>query len=198
MEQRARKFVERATRYVLRPTDRSDMRFSLEHSQGAGGIEHTLLINLSESGAAFVVHHEFAPKIGDRIKVEIPIPQGDRIAWWGRVVRTQVFQSRIWFLRSGFDEENRVLVALRFEKMPEPFTRELRRGLNKSILRAMRDQQYLSLSYYQKYFIENFWRIMLWVGVTLSALAAMWFLTQPSNNYDPNRGDPWVERFKIF
>lgn len=198
MAERAKKFVERAPRYVLRPQDRSDMRFSLEHSHGAGGIERTLMINLSETGAAFVVEHSNAPKIGDRIKVEVPIPQGDRVAWFGKVVRTSVFQPRGWFTRGGFEAEDRVLVALTFEEMPEQHTRAIRRGLNKSFLRAVRDQEYRTWNYYRAAIVENIWTVLLYAAVATAAFGMLYYLTRPSANYDEKRGAPWGERFKFF
>ncbi len=198
MNQRARKFVQRAPRYVLRPQDRKDMRFSLEHTFGQGGIENTLLLNLSESGAAFVIEKNHAPKLGDRIKVEVPIPQGDRIAWWGHVVRTSFFEPRGWFKRDGFDQESRVVVAINFDELPEPHSRALRRGLNRSFMQAMRDQKYVTWNYYRSAATEHFWKIFLYSLLTFIVLGSIWLLAQPSSNYDAKRGAPWGERFKFF
>lgn len=174
------------------------MRFSLEHTVGAGGIEHTILLNLSETGAGFVVERQFAPKVGDRIKVEVPIPQGDRIAWWGEVVRTSAYQPRGWFKNDGFNAENRVFVALHFEALPEPHSRDLRRGLNRSFIRAMRDQKFRNVNYYYSVFLENFWRFLLLAFLTAVVFGTLYALTLPSSTYDPKRGAPWGERFKFF
>jgi hypothetical protein len=194
----ARKFIQRAPRYVLRPQDRKDMRFSLEHSVGEGGIEHTFLVNLSETGAAFVINHGMAPKVGDRIKVEVPIPQGDRIAWWGQVVRTSVYRPRGWFNNDRFHTNEHTLVALHFDSLPEPHTRSIRRGLNRSFMQAMRDQKYVTADYYTSFLREHFWMLMLYAALTIAVFGAMYYLSLPSANYDAKRGAPWGERFKFF
>jgi hypothetical protein len=197
MDSSARRFVSRAPRYVLRPDDRHVMRFGLEHTQGKGGIEETLLLNLSESGIAFLVNRGVEPRIGDRIKVEIPVPQGDRIAWWGHVVRTSLYDPQGWFQRDRFKGEAKVLVALRFEELPEPHTRAIRRGLNRSFMKAVRDQQFRSWQYYQTLLVENFWQAMLYVALTSLLVGFIYWFTLPSSNYDAKRGAPWGERFKF-
>jgi hypothetical protein len=77
-----RKFVPRAPRYILRPNDRKNMRFSLEDTVGPAGIEETILMNLSQTGVAFLTNGAARIEVGERIKVEIPIPSGEQIAWW--------------------------------------------------------------------------------------------------------------------
>jgi hypothetical protein len=197
MTEALRKFVQRAPRYILRPQDRKDMRFSLEHTIGQGGIESTLLLNLSETGVAFVVDQSIAPKVGDRIKVEVPIPQGDRIAWWGNVVRTGVFEPRGWLKRDRFHNDSRIFVAVAFDELPEQHSRALRRGLNRSFLQAMRDQKYLTLNYYFKAIAENIFKILLYTLLTAAVIGFIYYFTLPSSNYDPNRGTMWGERFKF-
>ena len=198
MPNQAKQFVQRAPRYILRPQDRADMRFSLEHTSGKGGIENTLLINLSESGVAFIMNRVHAPRIGDRIKVEVPIPQGERIAWWGNVVRTTLFEPSGWFKNDGFEGDPRVIVAIRFDELPEPHSRALRRGLNRSFMQTMRDQEFRTLRYYRGFFIEHFWKIVLYSFLSLMLVVTIYLLSQPSGNYDAKRGSQWGERFKFF
>jgi len=199
MGEALRKFVPRAFRYVLRPQDRNGMRFSLEHSRGTGGIERTTLLNLSESGVAFLMSPGMEPHVGERIKVEIPIPNGEQIAWWARVVRVQEHQSRSWFAsnKANFHEQPQIFVALRFEELPEPHTRALRKGLEQSFMKAMRDQHYRNWLYYRAYVLHNIWRWTLYSVLTAAALGFIYYFAQPSANYDKDRGALWGDRFKF-
>src|ERR1700733_8248261 len=101
----ARQFIPRAPRYVLKPQDRNILRYSLQNTMGKGGVETTLLVNLSETGAAFLVNRGAEPRLGERIKVEIPIPKGEQIAWWGHVVRTSLYEPRGWFSGDKFHSD---------------------------------------------------------------------------------------------
>jgi len=191
-------FIQRAPRYVLRPTDRSTMRFSFQNTQGAGGIESTLLINLSETGVAFLVNRGGEPRLGDRVKVEVPIPQGETIAWWGSVVRINLYEPRTWFGRDQFMEHPKVMVALRFEELPEQHTRAIRRGLNRAFLKAMREQQYKTLDYYKTLLSENWIQALVYFALTAFLVLFIYWFTLPSDTYDAKRGAQWGDRFKFF
>ena len=195
-----RPFIPRAPRYVLRPQDRHVMRFSLENTSGPGGIEQTILINLSETGIAFLVNPGKEPRLGERIKVEIPVPSGDQIAWWARVVRTSEFEPRGWltFGRDRFQDDHKILVALAFEPLPEGHSRAIRKGLNASFMQAMRDQQYITWLYYKAHVVEKGPRIGLYLALTLLTVLFIWWFSQPDGKYDAKRGTQWGERYLHF
>jgi hypothetical protein len=199
MAERLRRFIPRAFRYVLRPQDRKTMRFSLDGSHGGADISETILINLSETGVAFVVSSGAGLEINERIKVEIPIPEGEQIAWWGRIVRLQAFEPTGWQARSrAFDgDDTRVLVAIRFDELPDGHTRAIRKGLERSFMQAMRDQQYRNWLYYRTYASHYVWKVA--IGFVLLAATAwfLWYFSQPSSNYDGEKGAPWGERYKF-
>lgn len=192
-----RKFVPRAFRYVLRPQDKHVMRFSLENTQGAAGIEQTPLINLSETGVAFLVNPDTPIRLGDQIKVEIPVPASEQIAWWGRVVRVQEYEPETWlFAKDPFRDEPKVLIGVRFEGLPEGHSRAIRKGIEQSFMRAMREQQYRNWLYYRTLALQNIGKAVLFAALSVAFLGVMWLVTRPSGNYDADKGAPWGERFK--
>lgn len=198
MDNHAKKYVQRAPRYLLRSGDRKTMRFSLQHMVGPSAIEETVLLNLSETGAAFLVPKGQMFHIGDVIKVEIPVPSGDQIAWFGRIVRIEEYEPRTWnFSGDPFKEERKYMIALRFEDLPAPHSRALRKGIEASIMQAMRDQQFRTLQYYKLSFIKNIFKITAYLVLTVLAIAFIYYFSQPSKNYDSKRGAPWGERFKF-
>lgn len=198
MSEKLRKFVARAPRYLLRPQDHNVMRFSLEHTGGAGGIEQTILIDLSETGVAFLISPEIEPKLGERLKIEIPVPAGEQIAWWGRVVRIQEYEPRDWFRRNDpFVAANKILVAVKFEALPEVHTRAIRRGLEKSFMQAMRDQQYRTSMYYKTLLSQYTLQAIIYFLLTAFAVGFIYWFTIPDAKYDAKRGTLWGERFKF-
>ncbi len=198
MDSVLRKFVQRAPRYILRPQDRNVMRFSLENTLGTSGIEQTTLINLSESGLAFLAAPGTQIEIGERIKVEIPIPGREQIAWGARVVRIQDQETKSWRNKSdAFTENPSLLVALRFEPLPHEHTSEIRKGIEQSFLQAMREQRSKNLLYYKVLLNHRLFPILGYIALTLLAFYLLYWLAQPDENYDGKRGAPWGQRFKF-
>ena len=192
-----RQFKNRSFRYVLRTADNADMRFSLQSTQGAAGIEKTRLIDLSETGMSFLLGPTADVVVNERIKVEIPVPAGEQIAWWARVVRIEQYQPR----GSSFDEfgeEPPIKVAVRFETLPEAHARAIRQGLERSFMRAMRDQQYRNWLYYRTIALQNLWKAAVIVALTAFVIGFIYYFSLPSANYDAEKGSPWGERFKLF
>jgi hypothetical protein len=138
-------------------------------------------------------------KIGDTIKVEVPIPSGDQIAWFARVVRIQEYDDRSWFSRRHSESSvDQIMVGLKFEELPEPHSRAIRKGIEQSFLKALQDQQVRRVLYYKAYFFQNIVPILGYAALILAAVGLIYALTRPSDNYDAKRGAPWGERFKFF
>ncbi len=197
MGEKIRRFVPRAARYVLRPGDTAQMRFSLFKHHGSGGIEETILINLSETGAAFLVDNGHAPALGEKIKVEIPIPHGETIAWFGRVVRVQEYQTSRWSSpkKDPFQPKPKIMVGLVFEELPEGHSRALRRGIEQSFMQAVRDQNYRNLTYYKTWIMHHVPRAAFYILLAAAAFGFIYYFTLPDSKYDAKRGAPWGERF---
>lgn len=198
MGEKIRRFVNRAPRYVLRSADRNVMRFGLANLMGPAHIERTVLLNLSETGAAFVTDAHSDVQIGDVIKVEIPIPSGDQIAWFAKVVRIQEYDDQSWFSAGEMSlTKEQILIGLRFEELPEPHTRAIRKGIEQSFLKALKDQQVRKVLYYRALLLQNLVPILFYVALSLAAFGLLYAWTRPSANYDEKRGAPWGERFKF-
>jgi hypothetical protein len=147
---------------------------------------------------AFLVSPGAEPKLGDRIKVEVPIPGGEQIAWWGRVMRIQEFEPRNWFFKKDpFIEDHKIVIGLRFESLPEPHTRAIRRGLEKSMMQAMRDQHYRNWLYYKTVVTQNLAQALLYLALSAALVGFIWYFSQPDAKYDAKRGAPWGDRFKF-
>src|SRR5690606_17849126 len=84
-----KKFVSRAPRYTLRPNDNHFMRFA--HKEDSGHVYTTRFVDISLTGLAFITDRENAPFIYDMIKIEIPLPGGQQVAWWAKVVRIEEY-----------------------------------------------------------------------------------------------------------
>lgn len=193
-----RKFIPRAPRYILRPQDRKDMRFSLQSTVGKGGIEQTIMLNLSESGVAFMVAPGTDMHMGEYVKVEIPIPNGEQIAWWGRVVRIQEYEPSYWsFRKDEFREKPRIIIGLKFEDMPDPHGHAIRKGLEQSFLKAARDQRFSKAIYYKAFFSQYTMRVALCILLTALTIGFIYYFSLPDAKYDAKRGTPWGERFKF-
>lgn len=198
MGENLRRFVPRAFRYVLRAQDRKVMRFSLDEEQGPSGIAQTYLLNMSETGLAFLVSNKASVHLNERIKVEIPIPNGDQLAWWGRVVRVEEYEPSQWlFSKDPFTDNTQTMVGVRFDELPEGHSRAIRKGIEASFMQAMRDQQFRNWLYYRT--VARTYVFKALVAVLLLGLTAtfLWYFSKPSANYDPVKGAPWGERFKF-
>jgi hypothetical protein len=199
---RLHKFIARSPRYVLRPQDRNSMRFSLENTHGFGGIESTFLINLSETGVAFLVEPGQQPLMGDRIKVELPVPgtENEQIAWWATVRRIENYEPTSWYIgnrANPFLENPKILVALHFEQLPEGHARLIRRGLKQSFLQAMREQRYHNWAYYRTLWLGTGLRFVLYALLTAAAFGFIYWFSLPDAKYDAKRGTPWGDRYKF-
>lgn len=199
MSESAKRFVPRAARYVLRPQDRNIMRFGLEDNVSGTHVRQTLLVNLSETGAAFITDSVRGISLGERIMVEIPVPQGDQIAWWGTVIRMQEYLPKRWFgKKDSFFDEPKMLVAIRFDRLPEGHTRAIRKGIETSFLQALREQRHRTWLYYQTLAIKYGLQFIAYIILTVLALGFIYYFSLPSANYDEKRGTLWGERFKFF
>src|SRR5262249_35593347 len=155
-------------------------------------------LNMSETGIAFLVEPDSRIRVGEKIKVEIPIPSGDQIAWWGRIVRTQEYEPRDWIFGSDpFKGQKKIMVAVTYDELPDCHTRTIRKGIQDTFMKAMREQQCRNWLYYRTVALQRLWQVLLFTVLIGGVVAFFWYFSRPSENYDPNRGAPWGERFKF-
>lgn len=196
MSDGVRKFIPRAPRYVLRPNDRHIVRYSTEGDRSMVSVNRTVLVNISETGAAIEMDLNSCPHLGEVLKVELPIPGGDQVAWFARVVRTQLKKQNWW--AKGENEPEKVVVALKFEDLPDGHRRSIRKGLDERFLEELRERRARQLLYLKGLWIAHTWKILAWVAAALTAGAVIYFLARPTASYDPKYGTPWGQRFQFF
>jgi hypothetical protein len=191
-----KKFVSRAPRYVLRPEDKHLVRYSRDRGVGPTHVHQTKLVNLSETGLAILIDASGAPRVGERMKVELPVPNAEQIAWFALVVRVEIQESS-WFSRNEFEDE-KVLVALRFESLPPGHRAMIRSGLEDRFQDELRERRRKQALYFRAIFMEHFWKVLMYLVGTVIVVGILYALSRPTENYDPERGSPWGQRFQFF
>lgn len=195
MGQAIRKFVARAPRYVLRPHDNQMLRFSSNSDQNRS--YSTKLMNVSETGLAFLIDRGSSPHIGEFIKVEFPIPGGEQIAWFAKVQRLEEFTHHPWWSsKLNLEHRGDIIVGVHFHEMPEGHRAAIREHLEARFREESRERKGAIVRWAYDLLQTYGWTAMMYVLATLFAAALMYFITQPSANYDANRGAPWGQRFK--
>ena len=157
MSQTLRKFVPRASRYVLRPGDSQVLYFTHENEHGR---KHaTRIVNISSTGIAFLVEKSDAPSIGEHIKIEFPIPGGEQAAWWAKVVRMEAYSDNPWWdSKDSHESHHQVLVGLMYIDLPEGHRKAIQKGLHHRY-QELKKQYYLEWARdLKEVLLGNFWK----------------------------------------
>lgn len=182
---------------MLQPSDNQLMRFSSDKSPGS--IFKTKLVNLSETGAAFLVDHSLSPKIGDIVRVELPIPGHNQIAWMGRLVRMEAYSNQSWWSDPDpFADDEKLLVAIHFEELPSGHQKAIKAGLEKRFLEELRERRRRQQIYLSSWILTHAVKVVGYFLLSLACFGILYYLSRPSENYDAKRGAPWGQRFKVF
>ncbi len=194
----ARKFVVRAPRYTLQPGDNRYIRF--ERQDEYGNTHTTIFVDISTTGLAFVIDREQAPHLSDLIKVEIPLNDGQSVAWWARVVRVEEFALKKWYMKNeNFVGNNPVLVAVQFQNLPVGHTVIIRKALDEKFKEVFRVHRRQKLSRQLAFLREYGVRIALYVCLVAAAFWFLWYFAQPSPTYNPKDGGAlWGYRYPQF
>tara|TARA_Y100000817_G_scaffold261155_1_gene215526 strand:+ start:32 stop:712 length:681 start_codon:yes stop_codon:yes gene_type:complete len=189
------KFVPRATRFVLRPEDN---RLLLYKPQPRLAPTHsTEILNISATGVAFVTERDIAPKLGEIIKMEFTIPGGEKIAWFGRVVRTEEFEARTWMRTSfGHPSLDQIIIGIHFENMPETQKDKLSKGISKRIHQLQSNNRKRHLAHFLKFAKTYALQALVYLACTITCFGLLWWMSRPTDNYSAERGSPWGQRFK--
>jgi hypothetical protein len=190
----ARKFVARAPRYTLQPADNRYIRFA-RHDE-SGKTETTIFVDISTTGLAFITDRENSPHLSDLIKVEVPLKDGQSVAWWARVVRIEEYDHKKWYMkRETFAGQNPVIVAVTFHELPVGHSEAIRRTVNQKFTELFKTQRRIKMNRYFFYLLEQFWKILFYVGLLAAAVAFLWYLALPDAHYDSKKGAPWGQRY---
>lgn len=195
MEQTARKFINRAPRYILRTTDNQMLRFAAHDDSHRS--HTTRFINISETGLAFLIDRSSCPNIGEFIKLEFPVPGGEQIAWFGKVVRIEEYNPHPWWSdKKNEDPTSEIVVGVRFHDLPEGHKRSISSHLQEKFKQLYKDKQIAAYQLMIRFFVENLWKMFIYSLAAALAAGILYFLSLPTATYDAKHGSPWGQRFK--
>ena len=191
MADAARKFKDRAPRYVLNAGDEKIVRVA-SRDRKKNQIYQMEIVDVSETGMAFIVNWNYLPQIGEVLKVEFPVPGEQRkVAWFAKVMRLENHNERPPEMRhfSG------IKVGVEFIDMPKGHMRTLKAGLSRKTHERLHSQKALLNTHKRREWI----RTALQVCFLLAAVYGFyWFIqayTKPDLNYDSKNPVNWGERF---
>lgn len=113
---------------------------------------HTRIINLSESGMAFLVPYLTAPQEGEEIKVEFSAPNTESIACFAKVVRVQVHRT----FHNYRKPQTFKMVAVEFKSLHPKQRKMLSDGLQEQMRKK-----------YAQYKRDQAWTKFIWFWIDL-------------------------------
>jgi hypothetical protein len=193
MDRASRKFVSRAPRYTLQPTDNRYMRYAAADNYGKSYT--TQFVDISTTGLAFVADRENAPQISEVIKIEVPM-ENTHIAWWARVVRIEEYAPHKWYMNAqDFEREDQVMVAIRFEELPTGHKQQIYQNLDKKFAEIKKREYQLKIKNSAMFFVSQFWQLLIYGACIAATIWFIWYFSQPDASYDAKRGAPWGQRY---
>jgi hypothetical protein len=144
-ERKLEELYPRAPRYKIEVGDHEIVRFA--HSPRGSKTMHTRILDLSESGMAFLVPYLTAPQQDEQIKVEFKAPHTESIACFAKVVRVEIHKT----YHKTREPQTFKLVAVEFLNL-HPKQREL---LSQGIQKQMRQK-------YAEYRRDQLWTQFVW------------------------------------
>ena len=158
----------------------------------------TRFLNVSETGLAFLVEGSSAPSIGDFIKVEFPVPGGQQIAWFAKVFRLEEFIPDPWWTEAHKKEHaDDIIVGVQFHQLPDGHRQLIRLHLQDKFREIVNERRFARWHKVHGFLAEYGWRFLMYAFAVMIAFGIVYFLARPTPNYDPAKGTPWGQRFKI-
>jgi hypothetical protein len=155
----------RAPRYVIEIGDRQVVRFA-PMPKGSKPM-HTRIVNLSESGMAFLVPTNSAPEAEEQIKVEFTAPNSEPVACFARVVRVEMHRAFV----EGERPQTFALVGVEFMNLHPRQREQIANGLDKRFADKHRSYQWSQL-----------WLKLQW------QLKSLWLRLRNPNEKEPGQG----------
>lgn len=147
-ERKIEELYPRAPRYSIELGDNPVVRFA-PLAKGSK-IMHTRIVNISESGMAFLVPYLSAPQSGDTIKVEFNAPNCESMACFAKVMRVQIHRA---YFKDAEPQEFKV-IAVEFQqlhpKQRQMLSQALTQQLNKKQKEYQRQQMFLKVQWFLK------------------------------------------------
>lgn len=112
-----------AERYKYSKDTPREGRFSSGYIKGHRRIRNAEIYDISSGGVSFRIDENYAPELGELIAVEFRLPNAGQMAWYAKVVRTE-----LEFIETNTDEFTQVLrIAAVFIELPELRKKQLGR-----------------------------------------------------------------------
>ncbi len=166
----------RAPRYEIELGDHQIVRFA--HMPRGSKAMHTRIINLSESGMAFLVPYLTAPQESEQIKVEFTAPNSEPIACYAKVVRVQVHRT----YHKTKQPQTFKLVAVEFLELHPKQRQMLASGLQDQMQKK-----------YRQYMRDQAWNKFVWfflgMGHNLKSLLGRIFPSSNNNSITTDESD---------
>lgn len=129
-----KKYFARAPRYLFEKKDNSSIRFARPNKDGNKKSYSTTLVDVSQSGASFLVHKDLDPKLNETLMVEFTVPGSEQMACYAKVVR----------LDHQVHNSNEVAIAVSFHELMSSHKNNLAKGLQKKF-RHLKTKKQLDL-----------------------------------------------------
>ena len=144
----ATRFVNRSPRYTLNAEDRKLIRYTRGPRKQKNIA--TEIINVSETGLAFIVDASMSPKRGEKIAVEFEVPGAQKMACYGHVIRVEEIKKQgVTVLHP------KVMVAVNFVHLFESHEDNLAEGLKKRFGKIDDENNQASKSAQRKWLWEH-------------------------------------------
>jgi hypothetical protein len=170
------------------------MRFA--HKEDSGKVQTTRFVDISLTGLAFVTDRENAPFIYEMIKVEIPLSDGQHVAWWAKVVRIEEYAPQKWYLnKEDFKHDQDVLVGVQFQNLPLTHLNKIKETIDRKFAEAEVEKRRERMKTASAIWAHYSWQLVFYAACTVFVFWLLWHFAQPDATYDPSRGTPWGERF---
>jgi hypothetical protein len=194
-----KKLINRDPRYTLSKKDERALYFAREKDNKA--LTPTELIDISATGVGLIVPTDEAPELGEILKVEFTIPNHKKVAWWARVVRADEQEVKKWWMKKEDHDElipTDTFVALHFKELPEVHRHAIYEGIEEKFLELRKLKKERQRKEMLLFLNEHKWKLFGFLTFAIMSVMILYFLSQPSTNYDPKRGSPWGQRFNVF
>ena len=168
MAQALKRYEQRAPRYLFKPDDRKVVRFAKVGNKKRSST--TILIDISQSGMAFVVEKKLRPAVGDKIMVEFTVPCSDQMACYAVVMRVDLRESRY------IDDEDEAVVAVKFTSLMNSQGKNLSAGLRlkfKELKSLKQRERILDKMDWAK---ESYHKYVFWAVSTVAMIMVFYFI----------------------
>lgn len=182
MAQALKKYHTRAPRYQLQAGDRNVVRFAKV------GQSHksysTTLVDISQSGVAFLCADGAKPKTGETIMIEFTVPGSEQMACYAEVMRVDANSD------NAFAADNEAFVAVRFKDLLPTHRDNLSSGLQKK-LRQVNSEKQMREFFEKIRLVKKFrYQTVFWILSAVAIVIIFYLLSQPRGSFvsAPNGG----------